>query len=175
LLHVARGDSLRETVVRARMARLAKVSEVALLKRLRSAEEWFHALGGALLQEQGIEMPQAHPQLRLRLVEGTTIEEPGKTGSWWRVHYSFRIPEFHCAAFTLPPQGGRHGRFIDAVPDCPRGSAFVRPRSSSGTGYAGKGNWPLSASSRSRSSAPCLKRTSRVPGPGSPANSSSLS
>jgi hypothetical protein len=79
LLHVARGYSLRETVVRARMARLAKVSDVALLKRLRSAEEWFRTLCVALLQEQGIEMPQAPPQLRLRLVDSTTIKEPGKT------------------------------------------------------------------------------------------------
>ncbi len=54
LLHVARGYSLRETVVRARMARMAHVSDVALLKRLRSAEEWFRTLCVALLQEQGI-------------------------------------------------------------------------------------------------------------------------
>jgi Transposase DDE domain len=106
LLHVARGYSLRETVVRARMARLAKVSDVALLKRLRSAEEWFRTLCVALLQEQGIEMPQAPPQLRLRLVDSTTIKEPGKTGSLWRVHYSFRVPEVRCDAFTLTPTKG---------------------------------------------------------------------
>src|SRR5947209_9351394 len=69
LLHVARGYSLRETVVRARMARLARVSDVALLKRLRSAEEWFHTLCVALLQEQGLGLPQTPRQLRLRLVD----------------------------------------------------------------------------------------------------------
>src|SRR2546427_9204068 len=83
LLHVARGYSLRETVVRARMARLARVSDVALLKRLRSAEEWFHTLCVALLQEQGLGLPQTPRQLRLRLVDRTTIKEPGKTGSLW--------------------------------------------------------------------------------------------
>jgi hypothetical protein len=86
LLHVARGYSLRETVVRARLTQLARVSDVALLKRVRSAEEWFRTLCVALLQEQGIEMPQAHSQLCLRLVDSTTIKEPGKTGSLWRVH-----------------------------------------------------------------------------------------
>jgi hypothetical protein len=106
LLHVARGYSLRETVVRARMAQLAKVSDVARLKRLRSAEEWFHALCVALLQEQGIEMPQAQPQLPLRLVDSTTLKEPGTTGSLWRVHYSFRVPELRCEAFTLTPTKG---------------------------------------------------------------------
>jgi hypothetical protein len=106
LLHVARGYSLRETVVRARMARLAKVSDVALLRRLRSAEEWFRTLCVALLQAQGIEMPQAPPPLRLRLVDSTTIKEPGKTGSLWRVHYSFRVPELRCEGFTLTPTKG---------------------------------------------------------------------
>ena len=106
LLHVARGYSLRETVVRARMTRLARVSDVALLKRLRSAEEWFHALCVALLQEQGLEMPHTPPRLRLRLVDSTTIKEPGKTGSLWRVHYSFCVPELRCDAFTLTPTKG---------------------------------------------------------------------
>ena len=51
-------------------------------------------------------MPQAQPQLRLRLVDSTTIKEPGKTGSLWRVHYSFRVPELRCDAFTLTPTKG---------------------------------------------------------------------
>ena len=106
LLHVARGYSLRETVVRARMARLTDVSDVALLKRLRGAEEWLRTLCVALLQAQGIEMPQAQAQLRLRLMDSTTIKEPGKTGSLWRVHYSFRVPELRCDAFILTPTKG---------------------------------------------------------------------
>jgi hypothetical protein len=106
LLHVARGDSLRETVVRARLARLAHVSEVARWKRLRSAEEWFRTLCVALLQEQGLEMPQTPAQIRLRLVDSTTSKEPGKTGSLWRVHYSFRLPEMRCDPFPLPSTTG---------------------------------------------------------------------
>jgi Transposase DDE domain len=106
LLHVARGYSLRETVVHARLARLARVSDVALLKRLRSAEEWFRTLCVALLQEQGIAMPQPPSQLRFRLVDSTIIKEPGKTGSLWRVHYSFCVPGLRCDAFTLTPTKG---------------------------------------------------------------------
>lgn len=52
LLHIARGYSLRETVVRAKAAGLASVSDVALLKRLRLAENWFRALCCSLLQER---------------------------------------------------------------------------------------------------------------------------
>ena len=106
LLPVAQGYSLRETVVRTRITRWAWVSDVALLKRLRSAEEWFRTLWVVLLQEQGIEMPQAPSQIRLRWVDSTTIKEPGKTGSLWRGHYSFRVPEVRCDAFTLTPITG---------------------------------------------------------------------
>jgi len=38
LLHVGKGYSLRETVVRAKASGLAEVSDVALMKRLRKAE-----------------------------------------------------------------------------------------------------------------------------------------
>jgi hypothetical protein len=40
LLHVAKGYSLRETVVRAKLANWTDISDVALLKRLRNSEEW---------------------------------------------------------------------------------------------------------------------------------------
>lgn len=120
LVHVARGYSLRETVVRARLARVATGSDVALWKRVRSAEEWLRTLWVALLQAQGIEMPQAPPQLCLRLVDSTTIKAPGKTGSLWRVPYSFRVPEWRCAAFTLtPPKGMGTGESVTQVPLAP--------------------------------------------------------
>lgn len=106
LLHVARGYSLREAAVRAKLAGLGRVSDVALLKRLRNAEGWFHILCVALLQEQAVVVPPRNRQLALRLVDSTTIKEPGKTGSLWRLHYSFRLPEFCCDAFTLTPTRG---------------------------------------------------------------------
>jgi hypothetical protein len=106
LLHLARGYSLRETAVRAHLAGLARVSDVALLKRLRKAEEWLRTLCLALLQEQGVVGPQDHKHRTLRLVDSTTVKEPGKTGSLWRIHYSFRLPEFSCDAFTLTPTKG---------------------------------------------------------------------
>src|SRR6266536_4843137 len=51
LLHVARGYSLRETVVRAKLANWADISDVALLKRLRNSEEWLRFLCMELLRE----------------------------------------------------------------------------------------------------------------------------
>src|SRR3954454_6924212 len=51
LLHVARGYSLRETVVRAKLAHWADISDVALLKRLRNSEECLRLLCIDLLGE----------------------------------------------------------------------------------------------------------------------------
>jgi hypothetical protein len=43
LLHVAKGYSLRETSVQAKLANWADISDVALLKRLRQSEEWLRS------------------------------------------------------------------------------------------------------------------------------------
>jgi hypothetical protein len=42
LIHLGCGFSMRETVVRARQAELADLSDVALLKRLRKSKEWLY-------------------------------------------------------------------------------------------------------------------------------------
>src|SRR5437588_6474307 len=44
LLHVGCGWSLRETVVHAKLAGIASVSDVTLLNRLRQAEDWLRQL-----------------------------------------------------------------------------------------------------------------------------------
>src|SRR5271154_1292693 len=44
LMHTATGLSLRQTVVRAQQQSIADISDVALLKRLRSSEPWLRWL-----------------------------------------------------------------------------------------------------------------------------------
>lgn len=106
LLHVARGYSLRETVVKAKAAELASVSDVALLKRLRNSREWLRELCVLLLAENGIQVPEVADGLRMRMVDATIVKEPGKTGSQWRIHYSLRLPDLHCDHFALTPTCG---------------------------------------------------------------------
>jgi Transposase DDE domain len=106
LLHLARGHSLHETVVRAKAAGVAELSAVALFKRLQKAEDWFKELCRVLLPLNGLAVPVDTKALRLRLVDSTTVQEPGKTGSWWRIHYSFQLPEFGCDYFGLHPGKG---------------------------------------------------------------------
>jgi hypothetical protein len=106
LLHVARGYSLRETVVRAKEADLATISDVGLLKRLRRSEEWLHWLCQQLVAENGVLMPSPRGPGAVRIVDGTIIKEPGKTGSQWRILYSMRLPDLRCDYFDLTATTG---------------------------------------------------------------------
>src|SRR6266851_3517660 len=105
LLHIARGYSLRETSVRAEEAGLATISDVGLLKRLRRSEEWLHWLCTQLVSEN-VWMPRQRDQGSVRIVDGTIIKEPGKTGSQWRILYSMRLPDLRCDYFDLTATTG---------------------------------------------------------------------
>jgi hypothetical protein len=97
LLHVAGGLSLEQTVMRARENQLVKISAVGLFKRLRSAGPWLTWLTAELVKRLtgGWEevLWKGHP---LRVLDATDIEEPGPTGTDWRLHYSLRLPQLSC-------------------------------------------------------------------------------
>lgn len=117
LLHVARGYSLRETVAHAQAAHWTNVSDVALLKRLRSAEPWLRTLCLALLKENGVTLSREGTTRRVRLIDGTMVREPGKTGSNWRILYSLQLPSLQCDYFDLTPDKGvGTGETLDRVP-----------------------------------------------------------
>lgn len=97
LIHIACGCSLRETVARAKKAQLAEMSDVALLKRLRKCKEWLYSLCIEIFIEFGV--PINDVDLKFRLFDATHVQEPGKTGSLWRVHYSFQVPDMRCDFF----------------------------------------------------------------------------
>lgn len=107
LLHVGPSLSLRETSAQAQLESLADVSDVAIMDRLRQCEPWLRALCQLLLAEAP--PPEMPPSLRLRAVDATTIHEPGPTGSTWRLHFSMRLPDFHCDQFDLTPGKGKGG------------------------------------------------------------------
>jgi hypothetical protein len=56
--------------------------------------------------ENGVQMPSADGQRKVRIVDGTIIKEPGKTGSQWRILYSMRLPELRCDYFDLTATTG---------------------------------------------------------------------
>lgn len=121
LLHVARGYSLRECSVRAAHAKIAKVSDVAILKRLRKAEAWFRHLCRVMLEESRINIPTPKNGLRIKAVDATIVKEPGKTGSQWRIHYGLRLPGLECDHFDLTPtEGSGTGETFNRHPIAPQ-------------------------------------------------------
>lgn len=110
LMHIASGLSLEQTVTRAHVRGLATLNAMALHKRLCSSQRWLEALTKHLLADlqpllQRSEGPWATSR-RLRILDATTIQEPGATGTSWRLHYSLRLPELCCDFFELTD---RHG------------------------------------------------------------------
>lgn len=108
LIHLADGCSLRETAARASIAGLAEVSDVALLKRLRSCARWFEWIAQSLRAAPGLSSaaPLAHSALgarALKLVDGSVVSEPGATGSKWRLHYAISLPQLQCQQVHLGP------------------------------------------------------------------------
>lgn len=107
LLHCAGGLSLRSTVARAKAQGLAAITDVALMKRLRRARLWLQTLTSSMLSAN-----RSRPRLpglkeyRLRAVDATTVEEPGATGTNWRVHYSLLMPSLTCDFFEITDQHG---------------------------------------------------------------------
>ena len=120
LLHAGCGHSLRETVVRARRAGLADLTDVALLKRLRKCEDWLQGLCFGLFRESGLGAGTTAGEGNLRLIDASVIKEPGKTGSLWRLHYSLRWPELRCDYLEITPTKGRgNGESFSRYRACP--------------------------------------------------------
>jgi hypothetical protein len=117
MLHVARGYSLRETVVRAKLANWADISDVALLKRLRNSEEWLRLLCIELLRENVAYRLEETISRTIRIVDGTIVREPGKTGSQWRILYSIRLPSLVCDFFEVTATMGEgSGESLNRLP-----------------------------------------------------------
>lgn len=99
LIHLAEGCSLRETVVRAAEGQLVEVSDVALMKRLRVSGEWFRWMGEAMVRRWVTPRPVRAllgEGWRVRVVDGSIVNEPGATGSTWRLHYATTLPSLTC-------------------------------------------------------------------------------
>ena len=78
------GWSLRLAAGWAEVQGIASLSDVALWKRLRHSRAWLSEEVGRLL---GVQRQRwAGRAVRVRLVDATTVTEPGSRGTNWRVH-----------------------------------------------------------------------------------------
>ncbi len=104
LMHLGGGYSLRETVLLARREGLAELSDVALLNRMRKNGEWLRRLRLDLFREgDRRDLPAAG--FEGRVMDATLVEEPGQSGSLWRIHYSVRLPSLCCDFFRVTGPG----------------------------------------------------------------------
>jgi hypothetical protein len=114
LIHLADGCSLRETAVRAAQGGLARVSDVALLKRLTHCGEWFRWMAAELLRAWGPPPRDlGRAARRIRVLDGSIVTEPGATGSTWRLHYAIGLPTLQRdeVSVTTPTVGESFQRF----------------------------------------------------------------
>lgn len=107
LLHVAGGLSLEQAVMRARENKLVQISAVGLFKRLRSSGPWLTWLTAQLVKTLAQDWDEALWKDRaIRVLDATDIEEPGPTGTDWRLHYSLRLPQLSCDFLQLTDAHG---------------------------------------------------------------------
>ena len=108
LMHIGGGLSLEQTVARARQRGLADLNAMALHKRLCNSGKWFSALTQHVLTGMLPYVNQSSliPGHRIRILDATTISEPGSTGTDWRIHYSMRLPDMCCDFFELTDAKG---------------------------------------------------------------------
>lgn len=95
LFHAANNGGLRSTVEQAQQIGLARISDVALRKRLRNALGWLQWMGAQLCQ-QVREGEKAPKQLRLRAIDSTTVQGPRSEGTEWRLHYTLNLHTLQC-------------------------------------------------------------------------------
>jgi len=90
---------------------------VALLKRLRNSEEWLRFLCTELLRENVACRLEEPMNQTVRIVDGTIVKEPGKTGSQWRILYSIRLPSLVCDSFDVTAAIGEgSGESLNRLP-----------------------------------------------------------
>ncbi len=97
------GWSLQATVTWARGAGIARLSAVALWKRLRRAADWSaHLLAQALAEHAALRRDRLPPgSLRVRLIDASSISGPGSQGTDYRVHLQFDLGTLTTAEVTL--------------------------------------------------------------------------
>lgn len=113
LFHAINDCGLRETVAQARASGLAQISQVALLKRLRTAGPWLAWIGAELCRPWR-EAPRLPETMRVRAIDSTTVQGPASKGIEWRVHYSLELNSLHCDWFELADVHG--GERLERTP-----------------------------------------------------------
>ena len=120
LMHAAAGTSLRTTVAYAREAGLCEISDVGLQHRLKVAGRWLGWIAQGLCEamREGTPERRLGSRFRVRLVDGTLVNEAGATGSDWHIHYSILLHTLQCDSFLVTDvKQGESLRLYTVEPD----------------------------------------------------------
>jgi hypothetical protein len=107
--------TLEQTALQAALIGMGEMSDVAVLKRLRQADEWLGHLVLRFLQERGL--CRDVPPLSVRIVDATVVSEPGSRGTDWRVHVGLDLSRQQITTVELTgSEGGETLRRHDVAP-----------------------------------------------------------
>ncbi len=84
---------------------LGHLSDVAVMKRLKKTVSWLQKLIGAMLQARREDLAAIHP-VRVHIVDGSCISEPGSTGTDWRLHLSWDLDGQRVDGIEITDAGG---------------------------------------------------------------------
>lgn len=85
------GMSLRETCAWAEAGEIARLSDPSLLERLCKAAPWLGDIVAALIAEQTKVPAGRFAGYRLRVLDGTSICQPGADRTTWRLHVGYDL------------------------------------------------------------------------------------
>lgn len=85
------GMSLRETCAWAEAGGIARLSDPSLLERLCKAAPWLGDIVAALIAEQAKVPAGRWAGYRLRVLDGTSIRQPGADRTTWRLHVGYDL------------------------------------------------------------------------------------
>jgi hypothetical protein len=113
LFHAVNEAGLRQSAALLGAAGVAQLSQVALLKRLRSSGSWLAWIAAGLCETLR-ERQRPQGALRLRVVDGTTVQGPASRGTHWRLHYALDLASLRCDWQELTDATG--GESLERVP-----------------------------------------------------------
>lgn len=91
MAYAVEGRSLRQTAAWAAAMGIARLSDVALLKRFRSAALWLSILLARMLASRAAALASGCPGFRVRLIDATSVSRSGSAGTDWRLHVGFDL------------------------------------------------------------------------------------
>lgn len=98
------GMSTRDVAAWANTSGVADISDIAVLKCVRRSGDWLGYLIGEVLKQRAAFAPPIGPSRRVRLLDASTVSEPGSNNADWRIHLGYDLSRGCVDEVHLTPQ-----------------------------------------------------------------------